>query len=91
MLGGALVEQLVDTVLTPAGLIQLMQRGDIDPQASVDSATGNDTTVQMEYQTWERFAVMITSTTTGHTTTVILQRNGLWEWRVTEIRLPLPE
>ena len=82
---------MVDTLVTPAGLIQLMQRGEIDPQAPAEPVAGNDTTVEMEYQTWERFAVMITSTTTGHTSTVILQRNGLWEWRVTEIRLPLPE
>lgn len=91
VLGGALVEQMVDTLVTPAGLIQLMQRGEIDPQAPAEPVAGNDTTVEMAYQSWERFAVMITSTTTGNTTTVILQRNGLWEWRVTEIRLPLPE
>jgi hypothetical protein len=43
----------------------------------------------MAYQSWNRFDVVITSP--PNTVTVVLQRSGLWDWRVTEIRLPLSE
>ncbi len=89
MFGGALVEQMVDTLLTPAGLIQLMQRAEPDPQAPADPVAADDTTVDMAYQSWNRFDVVITSP--PNTVTVVLQRSGLWDWRVTEIRLPLSE
>lgn len=89
VLGGAFVEQIVDAVVTPAGLMRLMHDGEIDPQATPDTSADAETIVQMAYQSWDRFTVDITVPSNGNTITIVLHRNGLWEWLVTEIRLPL--
>jgi hypothetical protein len=88
-MGGALVEQFVDALVTPAGLISVMNGGSLDPAADPNPPTLDDADIQMSYQAWDRFHVQIAAPDADTATVLVLRRTGLWQWQVTDIRLPI--
>lgn len=93
LLGGVIIDKMVDAYVTPAGLIQLMQ-GEV-PDAP---GTGGDSTreprerplegARYRYEAWDKFSVEMNDDD-GDEVKFILRRRGIG-WKLTEIRLPLP-
>ncbi|MFZ9858134.1 MAG: DUF2939 domain-containing protein [Roseiflexaceae bacterium] len=89
--GSKIIELLLDAVVTPAGLIAVLN-GDsmtdvLDQNASQSLTTPSNTAVSMGYQSLDTFGVTITNTDTQSVTTLLLRRDGL-SWRLSEILLP---
>ena len=88
-MGGALVEQFVDALVTPAGLMSVMSGESFDPAADANPSALDDADIQMSYQAWDRFHVQIAAPDADAATVLVLRRTGLWQWQVTDIRLPI--
>ena len=89
--GSTIIELLLDAIVTPAGLIAVLN-GDsmtdvLDQNAVAVPTTPANTSVSMGYQSLDIFAVTITNTDTQSVTTLLLRRDGL-SWRLSEIVLP---
>jgi hypothetical protein len=99
MLGNMMVDQVVDAIVTPSGIVGAMQAK--TPQAA-GAAPENNTSLnllsdgtdgnvmrEMRYDSYERFFLKVHDTDKPQEAfTLVLKRSGLFSWRLTEVRLP---
>lgn len=94
MMGGALINPIVDAVVSPAGVIAMFESGRVQPLP--DPAAGNPSQEQagtqeetvnyaVDYESWSRVAI---SKPGGDTGRFILKRTGLWSWQLAALEFP---
>ena len=99
-LGAMMIGPMVDALVTPEGLIGMMQGkdlGEIDP-ASPGSSDGSHSTpseaemniAEMGYETLNRFVVKVGEASEEESLSLVFNRHGLFFWKLARIRLQLP-
>jgi len=91
LLAGVMVNKMVDTFVTPSGLIELM-KGEV-PKAS-GSGDGGDGErnkpfgqADYRYEAWDKFSVIVPDQD-GDEARFILRRRGLG-WKLTSVKIPM--
>ena len=99
-MAGMMVDRLVDSMVTPAGITAMMDRGELKsskPAADIALPTVTSTEtrkdgviVERGYDSYDRYRVRFTreSGTPDDALTLTLRRNGLFSWRLTRIAIP---
>jgi hypothetical protein len=90
VMAAALITPMVDAMVSPAGVIRMMQSGRVKP-----SVPGNDThsapapndvaTYSFTYRSWSKVAVRSSKDDAG---SFILTRDGVWSWKLSAVELP---
>ena len=90
MMGAALVNQVVDAAVSPAGVMAMMEAGKVKPgarpaaQANADAAK-ETTDYSVDYRGWSKVAISTSQQDAGK---FILKRTGLWSWQLSALELP---
>jgi len=90
MMGAALVNQVVDAAVSPAGVMAMMEAGKVKPgarpapQANGDAAK-ETTDYSVDYRGWSKVAISTSQQDAGK---FILKRTGLWSWQLSALELP---
>jgi len=90
MMGAALVNQLVDAAVSPAGVMAMMEAGKVKPgarpatQANADAAK-ETIDYSVDYRGWSKVAISTPQQDAGK---FILKRTGLWSWQLSALELP---
>jgi len=86
----ALVNPLVDTVVTPAGVAAMVEHGTVSigkphpaPEAAEPAPPSDKPRYALRYRGWNRFAV-----TGDDGGSFVFRRTGLWSWKLAGIELP---
>ena len=90
MMGVALIEQVVNAAVSPAGVMAMMEAGKVKPDAhpaqDADRSTAREKIdYSVDYRGWNKVAVSTSKQDAGH---FILKRTGLWSWQLSAIELP---
>ena len=91
--GGMLGGKVIDTYVTPAGIMELM-KGESPDTENTGSSIQKDTplepltNVSMSYASFNKFSVTVKKTESGEDVKFNLRRKGI-RWKLTEILLPL--
>ncbi len=91
--GGMLVGKVIDTYVTPAGIMELM-KGESPNTENTGSSIEKDTYLQpfanvsMSYASLSKFSVTVKQTESDEDVKFVLRRKGI-RWKLTEILLPL--
>ena len=99
MFATAMVDGVVDAVITPKAVELILDGKDIGKQLTLgdtatpqtdtaDTATAQDWQYDLDYQSLDRFGVTLTKDN-GKPVTVIMQRYGLFTWKIVDVRLPM--
>ena len=99
MFATAMVDGVVDAVITPKAVELILDGKDIGKQLTLgdtatpqtdtaDTATAQDWQYDLGYQSLDRFGVTLTKDN-GKPVTVIMQRYGLFTWKIVDVRLPM--
>ena len=90
--GGMLVGKVIDTYVTPAGIMELMNGEDTDTEntSSLETDTSLEpfANVSMSYESFNKFSVTVKQTQSDEDVKFNLRRKGI-RWKLTEILLPL--
>jgi hypothetical protein len=92
LLGGVIIDKVVDAYVTPAGITQLM-KGEVPEEASTgDGSTSEPHERPFEgaryrYDAWDKFSVTMTDEDDDEVK-FVLRRRGIG-WKLTGIKLPL--
>ena len=89
MFAGAMIEKLVDAMITPAGLRQMMAGQEVSLSDSLQDAREPFADVSGSYESLNRFVVTVPGEE-GEPSRFILRREG-FGWKLTEIRVAMPE
>jgi len=90
MMGAALVNQVVDAAVSPAGVMAMMEAGKVKPgarpapQADADNAK-ETSDYSVDYRGWSKVAISTSQQDAGK---FILKRTGLWSWQLSALELP---
>ena len=93
--GTIIVEKIVDTYVTPAGLMQLMEGGKLESKESRQgSIIRRDSpkpfaNASLSYESFNKFSITMIDQQGDNEVKFILRRRGL-SWKLTEIILPRP-
>lgn len=98
-LASALVQPAVEAAVTPENLARLFA-GQSPAVASPDNRPKHDTgpanaeraatETRLAYETWDRFAITLRQAgRPAQPVTLLLERRGLWDWKLAGVRLPL--
>lgn len=86
----AIVNPLVDAVVSPAGVAAMVEHGKVtiakpagEPEAAGAEPPGNKPHYALHYRGWDRFAV-----TADDGGAFVFRRAGLWRWKLAGIELP---
>lgn len=90
MMGAALVNQVVDAAVSPAGVMAMMEAGKVKPGArpapQADADTAKETIdYSVDYRGWSKVAISTSQQDAGK---FILKRTGLWSWQLSALELP---
>ena len=90
MMGAALVNQVVDAAVSPAGVMAMMEAGKVKPGAppapAADADAAKETTdYSVDYRSWSKVAISTSQQDAGK---FILKRTGLWSWQLSALELP---
>ncbi len=99
MFATAMVDGVVDAVITPKAVELILDGKDISKQLrlsdtatpqtdTADTATAQDWQYDLGYQSLDRFGVTLTKDN-GKPVTVIMARDGLFNWKIVDVQLPL--
>lgn len=99
MFATAMVDGVVDAVITPKAVELILDGKDIGKQLvlsdtatpqtdTADTATSHDWQYDLGYQSLDRFGVTLTKDN-GKPVTVIMARDGLFNWKIVDVQLPL--
>ena len=100
-LGAMMIGPMVDALVTPEGLIEMMQGkdlGEIAP-ASAGSNSGSSSTpanqakmnvTKAGYENLSRFVVKVGEPSEEESLSLVFSRHGLFSWKLARIRLQLP-
>lgn len=100
MMAAGLVNQMIDTAISPAGVMAMMAQGAAKPPATAQAPTAATASsvsagkqegpvkYAVRYKNWS------TVTATAHSTDgaaldLVFKRHGLWSWKLAGINLPL--
>ena len=106
MMANALIDPLIDSVISPAGLQALLSTGEIsadlsnalNDKNSWSSKSSNseefkpsdDLSVQMNYTNLNEFKIKLSNKSVTHEPiSLFMEREGLADWKVTVIEIPL--
>ena len=85
----ALINPLVDAVVSPAGVMTMLEKGKVSlPKPGAAEETPTDAPKRdyaVDYRGWDRFAV---SSKDPHGGSFIFKRQGLWSWKLAAVELP---
>lgn len=86
----ALVNPLIDAVVTPAGVAAMVEHGKVsigkaqpEPEAAEPAPARDKPHYALHYRGWDRFAV-----TADDGGSFVFRRAGLWSWKLAGIELP---
>lgn len=90
MMGAALVNQLVDAAVSPAGVMAMMEAGKVKPGArpaleANEQAAKETRDYSVDYRGWSKVAISTSQQDAGR---FILKRTGLWSWQLSALELP---
>lgn len=93
LLGGAIVERVIDAYVTPAGIMTMMKgkkldiSGEIDGMDLLQPSDETDLSYALSYESWNRFSIAFTNNESKAEEEVklILRRQGLTDWKLTGI------
>lgn len=90
MMGAALVNQVVDAAVSPAGVMAMMEAGKVKPgtrpRPAADANGAIETTdYSVDYRSWSKVAISTSQQDAGK---FILKRTGLWSWQLSALELP---
>ncbi|MCC2959899.1 DUF2939 domain-containing protein [Massilia sp. IC2-278] len=90
MMGAALVNQVVDAAVSPAGVMAMMEAGKVKPGARPAPAADADAAIEttdysVDYRGWSKVAISTSQQDAGK---FILKRTGLWSWQLSALELP---
>lgn len=89
MFAGAMLDQMVDTYVTPSGIRTIMDKA-AEKVGSRGKGDGLD--YDTEYRSLDRFAIRVKSDNPASGQIVlVMHRRGLFSWKVSEIEMPLGE
>ncbi|WP_332853675.1 DUF2939 domain-containing protein [Duganella sp. S19_KUP01_CR8] len=87
-LGAAMVGPMIDTLVSPAGLIALMQRSSTaSDTAAGPSAASEKPNYKLSFKGWSK-VILQRADTDGSEGALTLRRFGLWNWKLTSIEIP---
>ncbi len=99
-MAGMMVDRLVDSMVTPAGIAAMMDKGELKsskpagdtalPTVTSTEVRNDGVTIERGYDSYDRYRVRLTkeSGTPDDALTLTLRRNGLFSWRLTHIAIP---
>jgi hypothetical protein len=92
-----IVDKIVDTMISPSGLITILSYAKVEPvhtdQAAVPGSDTEKSSTQpaakfsLQYQDWSTVTAS-PKANDGSTVNLIFKRSGLWSWKLTSIVLP---
>jgi len=90
MMGAALVNQVVDAAVSPAGVMAMMEAGKVKPGARPTPEANEDAAKEtidysVDYRGWSKVAISTSQQDAGK---FILKRTGLWSWQLSALELP---
>ncbi len=99
MFATAMVDGVVDAIITPKAVELILDGKDIGKQLTLgdtatpqidtaNTATTQDWQYDLGYQSLDRFGVTLTKDN-GKPVTVIMARDGLFDWKIIDVQLPL--
>lgn len=83
-----LLEQLVDHILTPEVMVELMAYGKRLKGESAPSNAAEQFDFSVAYDSWNRVRVEVVSPQTNQPVEVFFERTGLFSWKLVDMALP---
>lgn len=88
-LAGAVIEPLVDAVVSPAGVTAMLEAGEVrirrtPPSGTAPASSREKVRYTLSYRSWDRVAIEREGGAGG---AFILQRHGLWSWKLAGVAL----
>jgi hypothetical protein len=86
------VGQMVDTMISPAGVIAMMKTGEANPVAAKQAAAKPESDKQkpnyaVSYNGWGRTLVQVVGAE-KETVGFVMRRDGLWSWKLAAVQFP---
>lgn len=94
VMGAALIDPVVDAVVSPAGVMAMFESGKVQPLPGAGkkqeappagAAEAGSPAYAVDYESWSRVAIAKPDTETGR---FILKRTGLWSWQLAALEFP---
>ena len=90
MMGAALIDRVIDTAVSPAGVMAMMEAGKVKPGArpapqANEQAAKESLDYSVDYRGWSKVAISTSQQDAGK---FILKRTGLWSWQLSALELP---
>lgn len=86
--GRALMDPLIDAMVTPQGLALLLAGVIPERQAARNEEPGTFPEPEMSYRNWNQFEVRFEPEGLRPGLALVLQRSGLADWKLTHVELP---
>ena len=91
MMGPAIIDRMVDAVITPEGIASLVRSGQVKRDGAQPAASNPNVKVASSYVTLDRFKTVITNKAGADAlVTMTFERRGLFAWRLIRVELPMP-
>jgi hypothetical protein len=91
-LAGAVMSPMVDAMVSPAGVLQMMKSGVVKPRLPGDAATPDTGSepdgiakYSVSYRNWNEVVARPTKQDAG---SFILKRDGIWSWKLGAVEFP---
>jgi hypothetical protein len=91
-LAGTLMNRMVDAMVTPTGVLRMMESGVVKPRLPTDAdASGTEADrdgkakYSVTYRNWNEVVARPTKEDAG---SFILKRDGLWSWKLSAVEFP---
>jgi hypothetical protein len=89
----AFVGPMIDSLITPAGVIAMMQNGSTKPtpvgrdvSAAPQAAAEPLSDYKVSYKGWSKVVARPPGQESGH---FIFRRHGLWSWKLSAVEMPI--
>jgi hypothetical protein len=99
MMAGSMIDSMVDSFVSPSAIAEMMRGSKpratdlgVTEARSPRQASGAETRVEKGYKAYSRYEVRFTNSSSKESElTLILKRNGIFSWRLSDIRFSFPE
>ncbi|WP_348698470.1 DUF2939 domain-containing protein [Duganella fentianensis] len=85
-LGAAILSPMIDAMVSPAGIIALMQRTNSGPDSAGDeSEQGSMANYKLSFKGWGKVVIYREG---SEEVSLTMRRYGIWDWKLTAINMP---
>ncbi|TPG40517.1 DUF2939 domain-containing protein [Sphingomonas koreensis] len=88
MMGPAIVDRMIDTIITPDGIAAMVRQGKLHQDSSAAKTPAEHVDYGYSYLSLDRFRVTLNGKDAANPLKLIFERRGLFSWKLVKIDIP---